>query len=318
MKISAFEARYRDQAADLFVQNFKSLRRAVPALPDRLEWPAEISLKLDYLFQHCPGVIALEDDRLVGYLGWFVADHFRGTDRTGAYVPEWGHATIGDRSLEIYRTLYRAAAEQWSAANCGVHAITLLAHDQAAQQAWFWNGFGLIVVDAVRPMQPLKVSYPGELSIRKATAHDAPALAELDAEHWRQYTRSPIFMTPRASTTADQFAEFLARPKNSVWLALDRENPIGFIRYEGYDFDGVALVESDQTIAITGAYVRSAYRGRKAAAALLAAALRDYADRGFTCCAVNFESFNPEAAAFWMKHFEPVGLSVARVPENCP
>jgi hypothetical protein len=36
------------------------------------------------------------------------------------------------------------------------------------------------------------------------------------------------------------------------------------------------------------------------------------------CCAVNFESFNPEAATFWMRYFEPVGLSVMRVPENLP
>jgi hypothetical protein len=60
------------------------------------------------------------------------------------------------------------------------------------------------------------------------------------------------------------------------------------------------------------------YRGRKAAVALLDAALRDYADRGLTCCAVNFESFNPEAASFWMKYFDPVGLSVMRVPESSP
>ncbi|CAG0927701.1 hypothetical protein TFLX_00568 [Thermoflexales bacterium] len=101
-----------------------------------------------------------------------------------------------------------------------------------------------------------------------------------------------------------------------MWLALDSETPIGFIRYEGYEFDGVVMVESDHTIGITSAYVQPAYRGRKAAVALLDAALRDYAQRGFTCCAVNFESFNPEAATFWMKYFEPVGLSVSRAPEN--
>jgi len=273
---------------------------------------------LDYLFQQCPGVIAVEADRLVGYLGWFVVDRFRATDRRGAYVPAWGHATVRHLQPEIYRTLYRAAAEQWSAAGCGVHAITLLAHDQAAQQAWFWNGFGLTVVDAVRPMQPLTTAYRTDLAIRKATPADAATLAALDAEHRQHYTRSPIFMAPRASTTADQFVEFVSHPKNSVWLALDREGPIGFLRFEGYELDGVAIVESDQTIGITSAYVRPVYRGRKAAVALLDAALRDYAARGFTCCAVDFESFNPEAATFWMKYFQPVGLSVLRVPENGP
>lgn len=318
MKISAFDTRYLAQAAALFVHSFEQLRRAVPVLPDRLENPVEVAARLDSLFQQCPGVIAVEGDRLLGYLGWFVADRFRETDRRGAYVPEWGHAASAERKPATYQALYRAAAEQWDTAGCGVHAITLLAHDRAAQQAWFWNGFGLTVVDAVRPMRPLKISISTDLAVRTATLEDVNALVELDAEHRRHYTRSPIFMAPRASTTADQFAEFLARPKNRVWLALDRAAPIGFIRFEGYDLEGAALVESEQTIGITGAYVRPAYRGRKAAAALLDAALRDYAGQGFTCCAVDFESFNPEAATFWLKFFEPVGLSVLRVPENRP
>jgi ribosomal protein S18 acetylase RimI-like enzyme len=318
MKVFPFDSRDCTEAAALFVRNFKQLRRAVPALPDRLENTDEVASRLDHLFEQCPGVIAVEDDRLLGYLGWFIVDRFRETDRKGAYIPEWGHATIDEHRPEIYRALYRTAAEQWSAARCGVHAITLLAHDQAAQQAWFWNGFGLTVVDAVRPMQPLNLSVTTDLVIRKATLKDVHALAELDAEHWQHYTRAPIFMTPRESSTADRFAEFLSRPKNSIWLALDRETPIGLMRYGGYDFDGVAVVESGQTIGITGAYVRPAYRGRKAAVALLDVALRDYAARGFTCCTINFESFNPEAATFWMKYFEPVGLSVVRIPENRP
>jgi ribosomal protein S18 acetylase RimI-like enzyme len=212
--------------------------------------------------------------------------------------------------------MYRAAAEQWAAASCQVHAVTLLAHDRAAEEVWFWNGFGLTVVDAVRPMRPLGVAYSTDLHIRKATRDDAHALAELDAEHWTHYTRSPIFMPPHAGRDAAENVEFLSRSKNSIWLALDGDVPAGFIRYEGYDFDGVAIVESDDAVAITGAYVRPAYRGRHAATALLDAALRDYQARGLKSCAVNFESFNPEAASFWMKYFEPVCVSVMRAPET--
>ena len=300
MKISTYDSCYHTDAA-LFVQSFERQRCVTPAVPDRLACAGEVTALLDDLFQRCPGVVALEDDRMVGYLGWFIVDRFRETDRKGAYVPEWGHATTEDHKPAIYRALYRAAAEQWSAAGCGVHAITLLAHDQVAQQAWFWNGFGLTVVDAVRPMQPLNLSNLTDLVIRKATSDNVHALAKLDAEHRLHYTRSPIFMTPRRSSKAYQLIEFLARAKNSIWLALDHNSPVGFIRFEGDDFDSVAMVESKQTIAITGAYVRPAYRGRNAAVAVLDTALRDYADRGFTCCTVNFESFNPEAAAFWTK-----------------
>ncbi len=319
MKIYPFDLQYLTQAAELFVQNLAALRRAVPSLSDRLESPATITKELTQLFQRCPGVMAVEDGRLVGYLGWFVVDRFRGTESRGAYVPEWGHAALAARRPEIYRAMYRAAAEQWSAAGCGVHAITLLAHDEAARHTWFWNGFGLLVVDGVRPMQPLAAPVQTDLAIRAATMDDVTALAALDAEHCQHYALSPIFMTPRSGDSADQFAEFLARPKNSVWLALDRHEPVGFLRFEGYTFDCADIVRSDHTIRINGAYVRPAYRGRRAAVALLDVALRHYSQRGgFTCCAVDFESFNPEAAAFWPKYFELVAFSLTRAPEYCP
>jgi GNAT superfamily N-acetyltransferase len=315
MKIAAFREDYVSEAAALFAQSYQKQRLATPILPDLMADRGRMSDMLHRLLRASPGVIALEEDRLVGYMGWFYVDGFRDTDRKGAYVPEWGHSCAEEGKAKIYQAMYRVAAEQWVAAGCQVHAITLLAHDRAAEKVWFWNGFGLTVVDAIRPMQPIDVPYSTDLHIRKATSDDANSLAELDAEHWTHYTQSPVFMPPRAGRDAAEQIAFLSRPKNRIWLAEDGDSPVGFIRYEGYDFDGVAIVESEDAVTITGAYIRPAYRGRRAAVAMLDAALCDYQARGFKFCAVNFESFNPEAASFWMKYFEPVCFSVLRVPE---
>jgi hypothetical protein len=62
--------------------------------------------------------------------------------------------------------------------------------------------------------------------------------------------------------------------------------------------------------------VRAAYRGRHAAANLLSAGVEQYRQLDYTACAVNFESINPEAAAFWPQHFSPVCHSLLRIPEN--
>jgi ribosomal protein S18 acetylase RimI-like enzyme len=141
-------------------------------------------------------------------------------------------------------------------------------------------------------------------------------LAALDAEHVQHYRRAPVFMAPRAGLDVGANASFVSRPKNSVWLALDGELAVGFLRFDGYDFDSVAVLESDDGVLITGAYVRPAYRRRNVATALLQAGLQHYAALGLGYCAVNFESFNPEAASFWPKYFEPVCLSLMRVPET--
>jgi hypothetical protein len=49
---------------------------------------------------------------------------------------------------------------------------------------------------------------------------------------------------------------------------------------------------------------------------MLDAGLRHYAARGLTTCAVDFEAFNPEAAAFWPRHFAIACMSLMRVPES--
>jgi GNAT superfamily N-acetyltransferase len=122
-------------------------------------------------------------------------------------------------------------------------------------------------------------------------------------------------MVPQQHSDAAGFADLLSHPKNSVWLAMQDE-PMGFMRFEGSSDGAADVVSADTTVAITGAYIRPAYRGRRAAASLLDAALRYYAQQGAERCAVDFESFNPEAAAFWMRYFEPVCLSLLRVPES--
>ena len=43
--------------------------------------------------------------------------------------------------------------------------------------------------------------------------------------------------------------------------------------------------------------------------------LTDCAALGFERCAVDFESFNPGTARFWMKYFDPVAYSLMRRPE---
>jgi GNAT superfamily N-acetyltransferase len=324
IEILPFDAAEISQAADLFVRSFRQLRGAIPVLPAAMEDPQRVAGMLQNYFDPTSGLIALENGRLAGYLGWFLVNNFRHTPRKGAYVPEWGHACIPQDKAEIYRRLYRAAGECWAAAGCQVHAITILAHDHLGETAWYWHGFGLAVVDAVRPVLPLntQLSFLADaaqgspLRVRKATAQDCELLAELDREHWAHYTRSPVFMPQIPGMDADEQLAFLSQPKNSVWLALDGERPAGFMRFDGYDFDGVAITESAGTIQINGAYMRPEYRGQGAGSALLDSALRDYQAAGFTCCAVDFESFNPEATGFWLKYFAPVAYSLMRVPET--
>lgn len=304
------------EAATLFSQSFKEQRMATPELPAALEDQVYVEKRLGSTFKADSALVALENGRVIGFLCWFLVDNFRRSGRKGAYVPEWGHACLEIGKAKTYRALYRRAAEQWASADCQVHAITLLASDRTAETTWFWNGFGLTVIDAIRLMQPLGIQYSSSLTIRMANQKDVPALTRLDAEHCLHYTRSPIFMPAQSVRSEQENVEFLSRPKNSIWLAETDGELVGLMRFDGYDFDSVAIVESETGILINGAYVRPAFRGQRISVAILDAALRHYQSLGLKYCTVNFETFNPEATTFWMRYFEPVCLSVVRVPES--
>ena len=317
MQITPLTPTHLPAAAALFTAALRRQRELTPALPAQLEDDNLVIQKLTWLLGAGPAFAALDAGELVGFLGTILAPHFRNTARKGAYVPEWGHAAAPGRTAAVYPALYRAAAAQWADAGCQVHAISILAHDRAAVDQWFWQGFGLTVVDAVRPVQPLAASlaclphHPqGHAGRRRppgrARRRTLPPLYGLARSSWRRPTR----------TTQPSLPSFLARPHNAAWLALDGDTPAGFLRFDGYEVDGVGILEGEHTVFINGAFLRPAYRGQRLTPAMLAAALHDYAGQGFTCCALNFESFNPEAALFWPRYFDPVCYSLTRIPET--
>ena len=90
--------------------------------------------------------------------------------------------------------------------------------------------------------------------------------------------------------------DFIARADCSYWLALDGDEMSGFMRFEPNGDGAGAILDAPDKVHCTGAFVRPANRSKGTGAALLDAALKDYAARGFARCSVDFESFNPYGA----------------------
>lgn len=315
MNIIPFNEQLIPEASRLFIAGFNQQRIMSPNLPNRMASTPVVEKKLCTLLDRV-SMAAISDRKLVGYLGAFLVDDFRGAKRKAAYVPVWAHAAVPGGSREIYNALYRSASREWAKEGCQLHAISMLTYDPHTIQTWFWNGFGLSVVDAIRSIQPLADNTHTDLQIKKAGFEDIPEMVILETEHWQHYAQPPVFMVPQEPDDAAAFKEFLSTAANSVWTAWSGEQLAGYMKFENSSFGASEIVESDTTIAITGAFVRPAFRRRKAAYALLNAALHDYTAQGFLRCSVDFESFNIEAASFWPKYFNPVCFSMFRVPEN--
>lgn len=315
LEIVPYRPAHLAAAATLFVDALRRLRRRVPVLPHDLTQRTRAEALIEGFLREDRALVAVEGSAVVGYLGWWVVDRFRDTPRRGAYCPEFGHAAARPRSVEIELALYRAASGRWSEAGCQVHALTCLAGQPTLERALFDNGFGMFVEDALRPLTLLPTRAPPGVALRRAVAADADRLAELDAEHRRHYTAPPVFMAPHRPDTAAEHAAFLAAEPDTIWLAEADGEPQAFLRLEPVSDGAVRISLGPTTISITGAFTRPAWRGRGLAAALLAQAVGHYAGRGFQRMAVDYETFNPGAAAFWRRFFDPVAVSVVRVPE---
>jgi hypothetical protein len=108
ISIAPLEAGQREAAAALFAAEYRALRDLAPELPARLTGPAPTVERLGWMDGRA--LAAVEGGRLLGYIAWWLSDDFRRAGRRGAYVPEWGHGTVRERRVEVYRALYRAAA----------------------------------------------------------------------------------------------------------------------------------------------------------------------------------------------------------------
>lgn len=307
---------YLGEAATLFIGALRRLRRRVPALPSDLTEPARARALLGGFLQEDRALVAVQGSAVVGYLGWWLVEAFRDTPRRAAYSPEFGHAAVLRGGVEVELALYRAATSRWAQAGCEVHALTCLAGQPALERALFESGFGMFVQDALRPMTPVAAAAPRGLTVRRAVTADAACLATLDVEHRRHYTAPPVFMAPHRPDSAEELAAFMAGDPDTIWLAEAAGEAQAFLRLEPASDGAVRISLAPTTISITGAFTRPAWRGRGVAASLLAQAVRHYEARGFQRMAVDHETFNPSAATFWRRYFDPVAVSVVRVLEH--
>jgi GNAT superfamily N-acetyltransferase len=313
LDIVPLSEKHLEDAAALFAACYGQQRRLLPLLPARYEDPSGVLTMLADLVQSVPGVAAIAGGRLCGYLVAFTGlAQFKGRE-TGAYCPEWGHAAAGPDRSSVYRHMYESLSERWVKDGCLTHAITFFAQDSEVADVWFRNGFGMIVVDLLRSLDPVPGTRPGGMELRRIEPEEAglslPLIHELD-QHMR---RAPVFLTDMEVPDEEECRSWLAGPAHSLWLASHNGELAGYMRAEPPKRGGsIDIVHDPGTISITGAYTRPEYRGMGVGNALLSQVVIWAVANGYQRCSVVFESQNIPGSHFWLRHFQPVCHSLIR------
>jgi GNAT superfamily N-acetyltransferase len=311
-KTISFTSEHVGTAASLFSRNYRAARKKAFCMPACYENLERIVPLLTQLIKRAPGAIALRHGEIVGYLAGQLLREWRG--RRTVYAPFWAHAADEEDQEQIYRHLYAHLTSQWIANGCFTHLITILAHDRGAREALSWMGFGMVVVDTMRDMT--KPDIPSvDVTIRQATADDLDTIVALDHELARYLAGSPMFIPLIQKRGKPYHEEWLAKPYHTLWLASHAGETVAFLKM--CPLDAHYLVTDEKTIWIQGAYTNEHARGKGIGTTLLDHALGWAEKQGYERCAVDFESDNALACAFWLQHFEPVCFSLCRQIDPC-
>ncbi len=312
LEIVVLQDKHLEDAVALACARYTELRKQVPLMPTRYQDADVVRSLLCNLVGKMPGVGAIRNAQLVGFLLGFVIPEFRG-QRT-AFSPEWANAADSVSSRRIYQEMYAHLSARWASDGCSTHLICAMAHDRDAIDGWHWLGFGLCGVDGVRGLQPLEGPI-ADIEIRRA------GLGELDEAVWMEkaleqhLSSAPTFLyvAGRSDTEIrEDEAEWLSNPAHALWLAYQGAEVVACIGQIPSNPNACTIIRDEGTTSIMKAFTRESTRGKGIATALLDRLLEWARAKGYERCTVDFEPMNYLAARFWMRHFCPVSYALVR------
>ena len=310
VSVVPFAIEHVGAAADLVVLGVERLRARLPVLPQTGADPAVVARVLTGLVDRGAGLAVVDDGRLIAFQAATIIDGHGGR---WSYTPDLGHAAPWDDEGRLRETLYTGLADGWVRGACLEHVVTVLAGDEVAQATLARLGFGHVVVDLVRGLDPVDVTeLPPGVTTRRALPADAGAIAALDASLRRHLGASPVFLRQGAAPALEVYRRGIADPTAAIFVAERDGAVVAFLRIGPPATDVAGIVRDAGTASITRAFTVPGLRAKGIASSLLADAVAWARENGYARCAVDHESANREGARFWARHATPAARSMMR------
>ncbi|MGE0686433.1 MAG: GNAT family N-acetyltransferase [Dehalococcoidia bacterium] len=297
--ILPFSSAHLDAAAELLAKRHETQLLREPRLPRRFTSAAETKLLLEALLPRSEGVVAVEDDRVVGYL---LSSPDSGWGGRARLVPMEGHAVGHSDAVEVYRELYAAASPAWNDAGFFQHAINLPAGDEAASAAFVSLGFGQMLAFGLRDLAPLE-GVSKTVRIERAGEAHLEDVRRLMVGLGQYNSQSPLYR-PFVPQTDTEWARGPAVLKQMVeencayWLAYDGDRAVGVMIFTPPDPTEL-MVSPEDAVYLWIAYVQPDARISGAGKALVDNGLAWARSRGLGHCTVGWFTTNITGARFW-------------------
>lgn len=268
----------------------------------------EMRITLEEQIQSNNALVAKMDNRIVGFLGFFVFDFHC---EKSVLCNITSHSAEEDSKEQIYLELYKHASKLWVEQNIFNHLWMFFHQDERLKSFLYDLGFGSHVVDAYSRPNKVNVMCECSYSIRLATLDDLMAMKLIVDESALYYEKEPLFLK-REVVSFDKLRSLIER--NNIFVVCDGDNIIGFMnvnRSEENDVEILSVINCGM-INELGAYIKPEYRGKKVGVHLLDIIFKYCRENKMNLIHVSFETANPFANHFWRKYFTPTILSVRR------
>lgn len=320
IELVPFDDDFISQAAALLAERHRRDRAVLSDLPVRFEEAEAARVAVEDVWGRpgASGVAALDGGRVVGYLigDVNVVDAFRGRS---AWIRLAGHALDPAVDADLYRDLYATAGARWLARGCFNHYVLVPTSNEAILAAWGALGFGQDQAYAMRPLTDADTdpgSSPDGVTIRSATPDDRAVLADLSSLIARHQAGAPAWVPISPENLADLrqgYAGLVDDHDWTVWLALDRDEALGFQAYVQAEAADDDLLTPERCIELKVAGTREEARGRGIGRALTRHGLAHARAHGYARCLVDWHVTNLLSSRFWPRRgFRPVVLRLLR------
>ncbi len=320
--IERFETKHIPSSAALVAERYTAMRRLIPALPSSYEDPEPFVSLLDKVDQQGLGAVALDGDRLVGFVTGVKIDSFRSFPTW--FSPEWANGAMVGHSRAIYESLYTRVAELWQGEGPVGHLVLQFPFDEDAIETWSRLGFGMAAIDGVRTLdldgdpdsdvsRPIIGDRRDDIVIRRATSIDHLGIHALIQGLEAHLAAPPIYLRDLSFSALEEIVEKLADRSQAVFVAQCDGEAVGYLEIGPASSNASTIIRDPGTASITGAYTCPSFRRRNLGQKLLLSAVGWARDEGYVRCAVDFESMNAPACGFWLRSFDPVCVGMFRV-----
>lgn len=263
---------------------------------------------IEKLFQSKYGIMALEQEELMGYLCFYGPwDGFFG-DVKGAFSPLGGSAVTGNDRNKTASLLFEKVSEELIKDEICSIAICVYAHDEEIAKSFVMNGFGIRCSDAIRDLNvdiDMHIKFDN-ISFSESEKGKYRDIRSLKIELAKHLSKGPIFFP----TNISRIEDWLNNDESRIFVAKENNQIIGYIEVgdEGENF----ITENKAMRSICGAYFKKEHRNKEVAANLLNYICEELKSEGICYLGVDCETLNPNALRFWGKYFENYTYSFHR------